>query len=201
VRLPDLHLLKAGTREEWDFAFEWLWPSVVGVVEMRLGPSYSSEAEDVAIEALEVLIEKVPDVHETEELKFLAMGIARNKAIDFLRSRLAVKHGGGKLRSLEDLQANNPGELAPATTRRPLIELDATEMGKLLKSLLDTLRDQEGHFLEDFFVAGLSYTEIAEKYATPIGSVGVVLSRAIQKLRKALAMNPKLMKELEEYFR
>src|SRR4029077_21066233 len=101
VNLPDLCALKTGDANAWDEAFNWLWPAVFSVAKLKLQPYFPNEVEDVAIESLEQLVKKVPEVKSVEELKPLAASIAHNRAVSLLRERFAKKRGEGKTESLD----------------------------------------------------------------------------------------------------
>ena len=66
VNLPDLAALKTGDASAWDEAFAWLWPTVFAVAKLKLEPYLPNEVQDVAIESIEQLVEKVPEVKSVE---------------------------------------------------------------------------------------------------------------------------------------
>jgi hypothetical protein len=49
---PDLKALQAGDADAWNAAFDWLWPTVFAVAQLKLQPFLPDEIEDVAIESL-----------------------------------------------------------------------------------------------------------------------------------------------------
>ena len=118
VNLPDLGALKTGDANAWDEAFNWLWPTVFAVAKLKLQPYFPNEVEDVAIESIEQLVKKVPEVKSVEELKPLAASIAHNRAVSLLRERFAKKRGEGKTDSLDDPQAG--GGLVRTNRRQPI---------------------------------------------------------------------------------
>lgn len=186
--------------QEWDLAFDWLFGPLLETARHRLPPSLKAEAEDIAIEALEEVVDYVDVVESSEQLKLIGIGIARNKAVDLLRSRLSERRGGGKTLSLESLEeSGGAGQIA--STDAPLTHIDAMELAQALGNLLRGLSQQERGILSDFFLAGLSYREISENRKIAVGSVGATKDRACEKLRKILARNPGLLKELEELLR
>ena len=71
------------------------------MAQLKLQPYFPNEVEDVAIEALEELVEKVRAVKSAEELKPLAASIAHHRAVSLLRERFAKKRGEGKTESLD----------------------------------------------------------------------------------------------------
>src|ERR1051325_349656 len=78
VNPPNLQALQRGDGAAWDEAFVWLWPAAFGAAQSILTGSLNHEAEDVAIEALEELIEKVRGLRSVEELKPLVASIAHH---------------------------------------------------------------------------------------------------------------------------
>ncbi len=87
---PNLPALQTGDADTWNAAFDWLWPTAFAVAQLKLQPYFPNEVEDVAIEALEELVEKVRGIKSSEELKPLAASIAHSK--DFCRGN---KSGSG----------------------------------------------------------------------------------------------------------
>ena len=200
MQTPDLDKLKQRSSHEWDLAFAWLWPNIFSVVQSRLGDCFAADVEDVAVDSLEALVDKVAGVGSVEELRLVSLGIARNKAVDFLRRQLAVKRGAGMTSSLDETEANQPEKLI-SSAHLPSTEPDARELAVLLRQLLGLIGLRERQLLTDFYVDSLSYSEMAEKHSIPIGSVGVLLARARDKVQKIMRNNPRLVKELEGFLR
>ena len=100
--LPNLKSLQTGDAVAWDEAFRWLWPTVFAVAQLKLQPDCPNDVEDVAIESLEELVEKVRVVKAPEELKPLAASITHHRAVSLLRERFAKKRGEGKKESLDE---------------------------------------------------------------------------------------------------
>ena len=65
---PDLRALQRGDPEASDGAFRWLWPVAFAVAELKLKPFLPGDVEDVAIETLEEIVDKVCEVERVEEL-------------------------------------------------------------------------------------------------------------------------------------
>src|SRR5262249_7097528 len=184
VNLPDLRALKAGDASAWDEAFSWLWPTVFAVAKLKLELYLPNEIEDVAIESIEQLVAKVPEVKSVEELKPLAASIAHHRAVSLLRERFAKKRGEGKTNSL-DAQAN--GEVSqnePTSRDSPLENLEQEELAQRLTKSLAELKKPMGEILSDFFLHGLRYEEIANKHGVAVGSVGVYLKRGLEAMRR-----------------
>jgi RNA polymerase sigma factor (sigma-70 family) len=201
VDVPDLRALQRGDPDAWDEAFRWLWPAAFAVAQLKLKPFLPGDVEDVAIEALEELVEKVREVAHVEELKPLAASIAHHRAVSRLRERFAKKRGAGQTESLEALQDEDrhPPESADGTS--PVAALAQSELADLLAAVQSELKPDQRAVLGDFFIQGLSYEEIAKKRGLAMGSVGVYLKRGLEAIRKLGARHPKLMTELEAFLR
>ena len=198
---PDLRALQRGDPEAWDGAFRWLWPVAFAVAELKLKPFLPSDVEDVAIETLEGIVDKVCEVERVEELKPLAASIAHNLSVSRLRERFAKKRGAGQTESLEALRSEGSDPFESAHGESPLAALTQTELAELLAEIQSELKPDQRAVLGDFFLHGSSYEEIAQKHGLAIGSVGVYLKRGLEAIRRLGARHPKLLKELEAFLR
>jgi len=184
VNPPDLHALQQGDEAAWDTAFGWLWPTVFAVAQLKLQPFLPDEVEDMAIEALEQLVDKVRSVKSVEELKPLAASIAHHRAVSLLRERFAQKRGAGKTESLDVPVDDGETKYEPAWEDSPLDSLAEKELAARLQTSLAELKPPQGEILSDFFLHGLRYEEIAKKRGVAVGSVGVYLKRGLEAIRK-----------------
>jgi RNA polymerase sigma factor (sigma-70 family) len=197
-----LTALQRGDDAAWDEAFRRLYPSAFAAARHPLASLTPSEAEDIAIEALTLLLPKVKKVAEFEELRLLVITIASRKAISEKRRQLADKRGGGDLTSLDAMQDDETIRFEPAEQLiSHLGDTDLRELSRLLDQALSGLEPRNAHLLRDFLVHHLPYKELAEKYRMPIGSIGVSLARSLDKIRAQLQTMPKLWKELAAYLR
>jgi RNA polymerase sigma factor (sigma-70 family) len=184
VNPPDLKSLQQGDAAAWEKAFAWLWPTAFAVAQLKLQPFLPDEIEDVAIESLEALVEKVREVQTVEELKPLAASIAHHRAVSLLRERFAKKRGEGKTESLDATTEDGDTKHNPASPDSPLDSLEEKELAGRLQKSLAALKPPLGDVLSDFFLHGLRYDEIATKRRIAIGSVGVYLKRGLEALRR-----------------
>jgi len=201
MSVPELSALKSGEADAWDEAFRWLWPTAFAVAQLKLQPYLPEDIEDVAVEALEELVEKVAQIKEVEELKPLTASIAHNLAVSRLRERFAAKRGAGVTESLEARREAEENDTGPASGDSPLADLEQTELAGLLGELQTQLKPEQRRILNDFFMRGLSYEQIAAKHNVALGSVGVYLKRGLEAMRRQGAQHPKLLKELEAHLR
>ena len=191
VNLPDLGALKTGDTKAWDEVFNWLWPTVFAVAKLKLQPYLPNEIEDVAIESIEQLVEKVPEVKSAEELKPLAASIAHHRAVSLLRERFAKKRGEGKTSSLDAQTDGGVSPNEPTSSDSPLENLEQVELAERLCKSLAELKPPMREILSDFFLHGLRYEEIANKRGVAVGSVGVYLKRGLEAMRRIWARGGK----------
>jgi len=201
VSLPDLQSLRVGDASAWDETFRWLWPAAFAVARLKLEPYLPGEIEDVAIEALEELVEHVSRVKTVEQLKPLVASIAHHRAVSRLRERYAQKRGAGKTESLEALQDSGDMPFDAPDPDPPLARLGQLELADLLAQLAAQLKPDQRAVLDDFFLHGLAYKQIATKHGVAEGSVGVLLKRGLEAIAKCGARHPKLLKELKAFLR
>jgi RNA polymerase sigma factor (sigma-70 family) len=197
-----LGALQQGDQEAWDEAFRRLYPAAFAAARHPLASLTPAEAEDVAIEALTLLLPKVKEVDEFDELRLLVITIASRKAISEKRRQLADKRGGGDLTSLDAMQDDETIRFEPAEqVPGRLNPTDLRDLSRLLDAALSGLEPRHADLLRDFLVHHLSYKELSEKYKMPVGSVGVNLARSLEKIRAQLKAAPKLWKELVSFLR
>jgi RNA polymerase sigma factor (sigma-70 family) len=197
-----LSALKSGDGPAWDEAFRRLYPAAFAAARHPLASLTPAEAEDIAIEALTLLLPKVKQVAEFDELRLLVITIASRKAISEKRRQLADKRGGGDVTSLDALQDDETIRFEPAEQMvGHLGSCDLRELGQLLDAALASLEPRQADLVRDFLVHHVPYKELAQKYRMPIGSVGVSLARSLDKIRAHLQTMPKLWKELSAYLR
>ncbi len=197
-----LTALRRGDDDAWEEAFRRLYPSAFAAARHPLAALTPSEAEDIAIEALTLLLPKVNQITELDELRPLVVTIASRKAISEKRRQLADKRGGGDVTSLDAMQDDETLRFEPAEQLAShLTGTDLRELSQLLDAALSHLEPRHAQLLRDFLVYHVSYKELAEKYRMPIGSIGVNLARSLDKVRAHLKTSPKLWKELIAYLR
>ena len=201
MAIPDLQALQRGDDDAWDLAFDWLWPMAFDAANVVLENSLPNEVEEVAIESIEALIVKVSNIKAVEEIKFLTVVIARNRAVDRLRKHTAEKRGEGKSDSLDDLTKGGDFQMESTTSESPLNAVDQVELGALLRPLLDDLKPETRALMTGYYVERLTYEELATKQSLLIATVGTNLKRGLEAIRRRLAAHPRIVKELEAFLR
>jgi RNA polymerase sigma factor (sigma-70 family) len=144
----------------------------------------------------------VGQVSRFEELRPLLATIATRRAISERRRQQANKRGGGEVASLEAIQEESGGVFEPVdkslTAMRPG---DLAELTQLLNEALQELEPSHAKLLRQFVSKEKSYKELAEENNLPIGSIGVILSRSLTKIRARLKAVPNLAKDLKAFLR
>lgn len=126
------------------------------------------------------------------------LGIARNRAIDRLRSearrpkavRPATRDGSGA--EITDIMTWASGRLAAGEADEPAVEVDRRWVRALLSTTLAEMRAEEREVLVLAYDHGLSQSEIASQLELPIGTVKSRTRRGLAALRDRLADVPDL---------
>lgn len=200
VKVPDLAALRDGDQDAWDDAYRWLWPTALGVVQKKLAWARPQDVEDVVIEAMEILLDKVKDVKDVSGLKRLLITISARRAYSRLRWHYGPG-GGSRTQSSDADESDANKQIEEASGNSPAEELENKELCDLLQRLQVQLKPQSREIMNDFFITELSYIEIAEKHSVAVGSVGVYLKRGLDQLRQFLEKKPALLKETKDALR
>lgn len=104
------------------------------------------------------------------------LAVARNRAIDYLRS------AGGKMRNAVELEE----------TEHPSLYLDLekevlnSDKARRLRQAMEKLNPNQRDAIELAYFEGLSQTEMAERMGQPLGTVKTWVRTALKNLREAL---------------
>jgi len=101
--------------------------------------------------------------------------IARNTAIDKLRSLGSHSHSAEALEGLEDT-AKNPEAESVADSEKAQIAL-----------CLEELEEDKAEAVRGAYLQGASYSELAQKYAVPVNTMRTWLRRSLLKLKGCLS--------------
>jgi RNA polymerase sigma factor (sigma-70 family) len=180
--------LIAGDGDEWGRAYLWLWPTAHAIAHKKLSLKYPANVEDVAIESITKLIQRVPVLEppptKVVELKALLSRITDNKAHDFIRQRSAQKRpieepfGEDEETGWTIEPPDEWGDLAKKLSGRSIVTL--------IGELAEQLKPIELEVYKCRYELNLKLREISQKLGIPIGSVGVHMSKIHEKLRKEL---------------
>ena len=160
-----LHHKKGG---EFMESFEQLLIEHRGAVEryVRYRISSKSDADDVLQEVYISAFRRFEQLRKAESFKPWILSIARNKCVDFMRSRP------------DELAFDELPENAIAQSRFGLIGDSA------VAETLDMLSFNDKQVLELCYYSGLKQTEIAQKLRIPLGTVKSRLNTAKKNFRK-----------------
>ena len=186
---PDMAKLEVGDEAAWADVFQWLWPAAKAKASMTcMQRCCPADVEDVASKALAILVRKVKEgrAKRFEDLKALLYRIVHDEAISWCRRKNAQKRGGGMTNSQDEMMEDDKSNFELAIEDSPLAKLEISDLGDLIREAGQELKPREWALLEDFFLSGLSYKEISGKHEIAVGSVGVYLKRALEKLRPIL---------------
>ena len=189
LTLPTIQSLRDGDEAAWMIVYEWLWPKALAVASNKLRFSTSTDAEDVASIALQQLVDHVEKVSATEDLLPLTLAITHNQTVQLIRYNKAEKRD---VRATDSL-----GEFDVPAPSASLSELDLQELRTLIESLQKTLSPKAASVLGDFYLKGLTQREIAKRNNLALNSVGVNITRSLQRIREVMGKNPTLMKEIQ----
>ena len=149
-----------------------------------LGDAHS--AEDV-VQDVFVRLWRNPERYVEERGRFLGwmLSVTRNRAIDEVRSR--------RRRPLNESQVGNPddsGSLTDDTASEPasreMAGAELVDQREMVRAALADLPKEQRLAIELAYYSGLTQAEIAERLATPLGTVKTRIRLGMQKMRVAL---------------
>ncbi len=176
-------------------------PVALAGARAKLEAYFPGEVEDIALEALEELVEKKEGVTSLDHLRNLTISIAHGRAISLLRKRFSKKRGAGETVSLDESVDGDTKTLDVPSPESQLDNLNQGELAELLDRLQVNLKQDYREALNDFHLLDLSYEEIASKHGWARGTVSSYLNRGMKAIREAVGQHPKLMKELKAFLR
>jgi RNA polymerase sigma-70 factor (ECF subfamily) len=113
-----------------------------------------------------------PDAFRSGNLDGWLARVARNRAIDVLRSR--------KLRSESELSESIPDDVTLEQTAMTRID------GQLARAAMNQLSDDQRSLLELGFFGGMTHDAIARKTGIPLGTVKTRIRSGLRRLRDLL---------------
>jgi RNA polymerase sigma-70 factor (ECF subfamily) len=131
----------------------------------------AGSAEDVTQNVF-LKIWSAPDAFRSGNLDGWLARVARNRAIDVLRSR--------KLRSENELSESIPDDATLEQTAMTRID------GQLARAAMNQLSDDQRSLLELGFFGGMTHDAIARKTGIPLGTVKTRIRSGLRRLRDLL---------------
>lgn len=152
------------------------FPRLLGFA--RLFVASREVAEEVAQEAYVALWQQRAQITGAESIRPWLFTFAKRRAIRVSSRRAATNEVAFDADALE--------HVAPAvdgTQRRGLLDAQAR---RALEEAINALGPRDRELVSLRYFAGLQHKELADALSMPIGSVGVTLGRALEKLRQHL---------------
>jgi len=139
----------------------------------------AKEAEDVLQEGFTYIWRKAASYDSSRSSPFAwAVMIVRNKAIDRLRVRRRLE----RLRDKVTTEGSFYQEKDETSADEPTLR----ERGALVRSALRQIPEEQRQALELCFFGGLTHAQIAERLATPLGTIKARIRRGLLRLRDCL---------------
>lgn len=179
----EIEQLKAGDRIAWNRAWEILYAISLSVCYTTASTLNHQDHEDVAAESITEVVEYIEKVGSFDECKKLVVTISKNRLLDRFRSIATIKHGAGKVESLEQKEGF---DAVDPSQERPDVAAIKGERALMLQEGLRQIPEQYRKVVEDFYLKGLTQQEIADRHVLKIGSIGVYLQRGLEALHEIL---------------
>lgn len=180
--LPDYEKIQAGDPGAWSQGFKILWGVAHAACHGALKNCQAVDKDLVVSDAVTEVIAKASEVGSWEELKALTARVAWCRAIDAVRKTKAQKYGGGQLDSLEDMLV----EPASPQFRQPDKELYYNEIWGSYQQCAQELNPKSREVMELKLLEQLTQKEISEKLKIPQGTVGVMIMKILETVRRCL---------------
>jgi len=157
--------------------YERFSPSLYGMAFRMMNDA--KEAEDVLQEGFTYIWRKAASYNSSRSSPFAwAVMIVRNKAIDRLRVRRRLERLRDKVTTVGSIYQEKDETSADEPTLR--------ERGALVRSALQQIPQEQRQALELSFFSGLTHEQIAERLATPLGTIKARIRRGLLRLRDCL---------------
>jgi RNA polymerase sigma factor (sigma-70 family) len=175
----DAELIAACRQEEVEAWVELVarYERLVYTIPLRYGLS-RAEADDVFQTVWVTLLEKLPTLREPEHVAYWLLKTARRATWDMRRGtehERMIAMDPAELPEVSD--GPTPEEEVGRILQEQRTQMAAARLDERCRRLLHYLYQDSDH---------PSYAEIAEKLALPIGSIGPIRARCLEKLRALL---------------
>lgn len=196
--LPPISALRELDEDAWTQLAADLFPKALAAARSKLHGDFEEEAREIANRSLHALQEKVHAVASSEELPRLLVTITYGLAVDFLRSQLAQKRGGGRVFGYGVIEDWFECDGFPDATETalPVDEAHFSSLADIINRISTGLSPKVRMLLVDRYYHNKSSTEIAETHGMKEGTVRVALSRALNDLHEQLSGHAQLYREV-----
>lgn len=181
--LPDYEKIQRGDEAAWSDGYKILWGVAYAACHSALRNCPGVDKDLVISDAVAEVIAMAAEIPSWIELKALTARVAWCRAIDAIRKSKAQKYGGGQLDSLEDMLV----EPASPQFRQPDKELYHLEIWGSYQQCAQQLNLKSREVMELKLLEQLTQKEISEKLKIPQGTVGVMIMKIIETVRRCLA--------------
>jgi len=182
TELPDYNEIQRGDAAAWSHGFRILWGVAHAACHAKLRNCPAVDKDLVVSDAVTEVIAKVAKIRSWDDLKALTARVAWCRAIDAVRKSKAKKHGGGQLDSLEDMLV----EPASPSHRRPDEDIYHKEIWGSYQRCAQDLNPESRQVMELKLLEQFTQREISEKLRIPQGTVGVMIMKIIETVRRCL---------------
>lgn len=133
------------------------------------------DAEDIYQSTFQTIFERLDTLHDKSKLRSWIISIAWRKSIDLTR------------KETPDISLDDTEERADSRMDLPTDTVLSHEREGLVREALDELSDIRAKaIIEGRFYEGMSYKEISRNLKIPMGSIGPILGRGLDELRRIL---------------
>jgi RNA polymerase sigma-70 factor, ECF subfamily len=182
AHLPDIRELRANDARAWTRFFAGYDPLIRSIAGWPRWHFDAHTSED-AVQTIRLgIVHSIGQLRSETAMTAFVRRIAVNRCIDLLRKQLRLQ---ARLTPLGHVNADGEWEEmdAPASgAYDPVQALQRAERAALLRTAMQRLDETERTCLNQFYVEGLSYREMAERQGVAINTVGSRLSRCLDKL-------------------
>jgi RNA polymerase sigma factor (sigma-70 family) len=173
----DLQLTAAclrGERGAWE-ELVYRFSPLVYAIPLRKCQLPVQDAEDIVQSVFQTVFEKLGDLEDGSKLRAWMVSIAWRKSIDWIRARRDDEIPLDDMPPMED-EGDRPSEAVSTYERRRILGEALAELGDIHARAI----------IECRFYEGMSYREISDALGIPIGSIGPMMGRGLEKLRSIL---------------
>ena len=186
-----LDQLKTGDERAWNSAFTCLYGLAYnGLQEKKLALQIQDLEESAQDAIIEIINHYVATAESVDDLKRLAITIAKRKALDLLDKYGAAIRDHRKTDSLNAVDSEGQPLIKekrlPSDQNSPEILADKVERALLLREAMKELPENKAGLLADYYFHEMSQQQLADKYGLKLSSVGGYLNRALGDLEKIL---------------
>ena len=171
-----MHLVQASDPRAFEVLYERHGGAAFSLAYRMVGDRVA--AEDISQEAfLSIWRSKARYQEERGSVRTWVLGIVHHRAIDALRRNLVHERRRASAEGIEERF-----EAAQLTDAEAVRRVEA----RSVRSVLESLPDEQSHVIELAYFGGFSHSQIAEMLEMPVGTVKGRMRLGLEKMRRAL---------------